>query len=454
MQSDDKQRVLVVEDDEQVRSSFVELLGESGFSTLEASGGVPAIESFEKMVPDAVLLDLNLPGMGGKEILQRFRRINPLVPIIIVSGRSDISIAVDLIKLGAYDFIVKPPDLDTLVITLRRAVEKHELKRVVERLNVAVGSSLEWLLGRSNEIKKVIDQISQVATSDFSVIIQGETGTGKSFVARALHNLSRRTERPFVTVDIGAIPETLVESELFGHERGAFTGAEKKKKGFFEISNSGTIVIDELQNMSPYVQSKLLSVIEEKKMHPLGSTQSVDVDVRIIAATNSDIRQCVKQKKFREDLFYRLGEFIITLPPLNERVEDIPFLAQRFLVDAASELNKKISKISDDTAECLKGNPWLGNVRELKNVIRRAVLLAEGDVIRPEHINFLMEDRTGENAPLMSLKEISVTASREAEKKAISQVLGITGGNKTKAASMLKIDYKTLLTKMKNCGIK
>lgn len=316
-----------------------------------------------------------------------------------------------------------------------------------ERPGKPAKTSLEWLLGKSASMKKVISQISQVASSGFSVVIQGETGTGKTVVARSIHNLSRRAGRPFVAVDMGAIPETLVESELFGHEKGAFTGAEKKKMGFFEAANGGTILIDEVQNMSPYVQSKLLSVIEERKVYPLGSTRPADVDVRIIAATNSDIRENVAEKKFREDLFYRLGEFVLTLPPLRERAEDIPFLARRFLLEAAAELGKDIGEITGEAYGLLLRNPWPGNVRELKNVIRRAVLFSEDGAIGPGHIKFLLENGNGEG--LSTLKEISAMASRDAERKAIKQVLGLTGGNKTKAAAILRIDYKTLLTKIK-----
>jgi DNA-binding NtrC family response regulator len=328
-----------------------------------------------------------------------------------------------------------------------------DLKRAVERLNTAMETSLEWTLGKGQAIKRVIKQIHQVAASDFSIIIQGETGTGKSFIANAIHSLSKRAEKPFVTVDMGSIPETLVESELFGHERGAFTGAERKKKGYFEAANEGTILIDELQNMSPYVQSKLLTVVEERKLYPLGSTRPVEIDVRIIAATNSDIKQGVREKRFREDLFFRLGDFIITLPPLRERAEDIPFLAQKFLRDAASELNKHPTEISPEAVSLLVKNQWSGNVRELKNVMRRAVLLSDGDAIGPEHINFLIEEVSEDKVAMLPLKEVASKAIRSAEKQAIKQALCLTAGNKSKAASVLQVDYKTLLTKIKHYGI-
>ncbi|MEW5745919.1 MAG: sigma-54 dependent transcriptional regulator [Nitrospirota bacterium] len=447
--------ILIVDDDKTIRSTLAQILIDSGFSTAEAPSGPAAIELIKQQAPSAVLLDLKMPGMDGIDAMQELKKIRPDVPIIIVTGHGDIETAVASIKLGAYDFILKPPKFDRLMLTLERAIEKAELERAVKRLNTAVGVSLEWLLGKSDIIKGIIEQIHQVAWSDFSVVIQGETGTGKTTIAHALHQLSRRAHGPFVVVDMGAIPETLVESELFGHEKGAFTGADRKKKGFFEHSHGGTILIDELENMSPYVQSKLLRVIEERKVYPLGSTQPVEIDVRIIAATNKDIRQAVREKKFREDLFYRFGEFIIDLPPLKDRGDDIPFLAQKFFREAVAELNKQMHDISDEALGLLVRYPWPGNVRELKNVIRRAVLLCSGATIRPEHLDFLVGDRSGESSslPLLPLKELSAMAVRDVEAKAIRQVLEFTHGNKSKAASMLQVDYKTLLTKIKEYAI-
>ena len=448
-------KVLIIDDDEVIRSLFSDILTENGFQTVEASNGPDAIEMFGKQRPVAVTLDLKMPNMNGTEVMLELKKIDPDVPVIIVTAFGDISTAVESIKLGAYDFIVKPPKIDRLVFTLKRAIDKLELERSVKRLNTAVDTSLEWSLGWSEGMKKIIGQVKQVAWSDFSIIIQGETGTGKTFIARTIHNLSKRADKPFITVDISVIPETLVESELFGYEKGAFTGADKKRPGFFEIADGGTILIDEMENMSPYVQSKLLSVAEDKRIYPLGSSRPVDVDVRIIAATNTDIRKNVIEKKFREDLFYRLGEFIITLPALRERVQDIPFLAQKFLSEAGEELNKNMREISDEALNLLLRDPWRGNVRELKNVIRRAVLLSEDSIIRPEHLEFLLQEKANSEgtSPMLPLKEISAMASRAVEAKAIKQALMLTKGNKTKAALTLQIDYKTLLTKIKEYNI-
>ncbi len=445
--------ILIVDDDLEIRKTLRELLTLHGFKTFDAENGKEGLEIFRKTKIDAILLDIRMPEMDGMETMQRVKKINPDVPIIFVTAYGDIPTAVEAVKSGAYDFIVKPVKIDRLLLTLRRALEKVELQNELKRLSTVMNFSLESVFGKSSAIKNIIEQIKQVAWTDFSVIIQGETGSGKTMVARIIHNQSKRADKPFVPVDIGAIPESLIESELFGYEKGAFTGAERRKCGFFEIADGGTILIDELENLTPYVQSKLLRVAEEKKIYPLGSTKPVDVNVRIIAATNTDIKKSVMEKKFREDLFYRLGEFIITIPPLRNRPEDIPYLAHKFASEAADELNKHIKEIRSDTVDLLLRYPWPGNVRELKNVIRRAVLLADNEIIKPEHIEFLIEEIEKKELPLLPLKEISAMAAKEAEKIVIKKALKMTDGNKTKAASLLQIDYKTLLTKIKEFGI-
>ncbi len=447
-------KVLIVDDEKAIRFVLSEFLKDNDFLTIEASNGKEAIEVIKKQMPDAVLLDMKMGDMDGITTMKELKKINPDIPIIMITAFGDIPTAVDAIKLGAYDFLAKPPDFDRLILTLKRAIERYQLEKDVKRLNTGVDSSLEWLLGKSKVIKDVIKQIRQVAWSDFSVIIQGETGTGKSFIANIIHNMSKRADGPFIIVDMGVIPETLIESELFGHEKGAFTGADKKKKGLFEIANKGTILIDELQNISPYVQSKLLRVVEEKRLYSLGSTQPTEIDVRIIGATNTDIKKAVKDGKFREDLFFRLGEFMITIPPLRERKEDIPFLAQKFYRDTCEELSKPIKEISDDVYNVLMGYSWPGNIRELKNVIRRAVLLSDDGYIKTEHINFITIDTNDKSEVFESpFKEQHALTLKDAEKIIIKQVLDLTGGNKSKAASILQIDYKTLLKKIKEYNI-
>jgi DNA-binding NtrC family response regulator len=444
-------RILIVDDEKSVRFVMAQVLRKNGHEVVEASGGTEAVQILKKNKLDLILLDMIMPDMDGLQALQELKQINPDIPIIIITGHGDIPNAVEATKLGAYDFLEKPPPLNRLLVTIQRAIERFELQRSVDQLDKSVEASLEWIFGKSIAIKTVIQQIRQVALSNFLVVIQGETGTGKSVVAQAIHNLSRRTEQPFQVIDVGAIPETLIESELFGHEKGAFTGADRKKKGYFESAQGGTIFIDELENLPLGMQGKLLRAVEDRRAYPLGSTSPVAFDARVIAATNMDLRQMVIEKKFREDLFYRLSEFIISLPPLRERVEDIPFFAAKFLMKASTELNRQIGELDQKTLNLLSSYSWPGNIRELKNVIRRAALLAENGVIKPEHFQSLLRDSHGHSATgaVMPLKQVSAMAAREAEREAIKRVLAMTHGNKSKAASILEIDYKTLLTKIK-----
>lgn len=444
-------KVLIVDDERTVRFALSEILKKSGFEPLEAASGKEAIDMVRADLAEIVLLDVAMPGLNGIETLEELKKLNNNIPIIIITGHGDITTAVQAIKLGAYDFLTKPPQVDRLIVTIRRALERRELQQSVAQLDQSVEASLEWTFGKSPSMVSVIQQIRQVAWSNFSVIIQGETGTGKSVVAQSIHNLSRRFQQPFHVVDIGVIPETLVESELFGHEKGAFTGADRKKHGFFDAANGGTILLDELENMPLSLQGKLLRAVEERKIYAVGNTKPLAIDVRILAATNRDLKNLVREKKFREDLFYRLSEFIINLPPLRERVDDIPFFAAKFLTEAAIELNKKVGELDGETIDLLMRYPWPGNVRELKNVIRRAALLSEDGTVHRHHLEFLVEDKWDEKSelPILPLKEITAIATRDAEKQAIERALGLTKGNKSKAASMLQVDYKTLLTKIK-----
>ncbi len=438
-------KVLIVDDEKNIRLTLSDFLTNNGFFPIEAANGEAALEVFKKEKPIIVLLDLKMPGMDGIECLQALRKIDPAVPVIIITANGDIPTAVTAIQLGAYDFTLKPPDFNRLMITVKRAIEKVEYEN-------ALRASFETLFGRSKVMKTIVEQVRQVAPSDFSIILQGETGTGKSFIARTIHNFSKRANGPFVTVDMGAIPENLVESELFGFEKGAFTGAERKKKGFFEIAHKGTILIDELQNVSLYVQSKLLRIAEEKKLYPLGSVIPFEVDTRIISASNIDIMQAMKDKKIREDLFFRLGEFIIHVPPLRERAEDIPLLIHRFFREATEELNKNMREISEDTMETLCNYTWPGNVRELRNVIRRAVLLSREDTVCMEDINLNIDSRKEDAEIFSSLLLQDITA--DAEKKAIRHALDLASGNRTKAAQILQISHSSLLRKMKDYNIK
>jgi len=449
-------KILITDDDLKIRTIFAEILPANGFDIVEASSGHEAVAIFKSSKPDAVLLDLKMPGMDGIQTMGELQKINSSVPVVILTAHGDVPTAVKAIKLGAYDFVLKPPDYDRIIITLKRASEKYAVEKKLNSLSLTMKNSLEHILGKSTKMESVVKQIQQVACSDLSVIIQGETGTGKSYAARLIHNLSSRANGPLTVVDVGNIPETLIESELFGYEKGAFTGADKKKKGFFETANCGTIFIDELQNMSAAIQGKLLRAVEEKTVCNLGSTKPVTIDVRIICATNRDMIKIVREEKtFRDDLFYRLGEFMITIPPLRERVKDIPFFANRFLEETCEEMKKPVAAFSPEAMDLLVSHNWPGNIRELKNVVKRSIILSDGRTIGQDCIVFietrmppvsgLFTDGLPVSFPLMSLKEF--------ERIIISQTLKNVAGKKTKAADVLDIDYKTLQKKLRDYKI-
>jgi DNA-binding NtrC family response regulator len=443
-------KVLIVDDDNDLRAVVGDMLKEEGFEVSEAKDGVTALGAIKKNMPDAVLLDLKMPGLDGIEVMQEIRKIDPRIPVIIMTAHGDIPTAVEAIQKGAYDFTIKPPDFDKLIIALKRAVERRKLESEVKRFSNALDLSLEQMFGSSPAIKKIVDQITQVAGTNLSVIIQGETGTGKTFIANAIHSVSNRARKAFVRVDMGLVPDTLFESELFGYRKGAFTGADRHKAGYFENANSGTIFIDEIENIPLHIQGKLLSVLDEKRIYPLGSTTPVSIDVRIVAATNRDIRQCVMSKSFREDLYYRLGEFVIKVPPLRERSEDIPFFVNKFILDAGTELNRQIREISGDALALLVNHTWPGNVRELKNVVRKAVLMSVGDVIDKHVVGpLLTEFEVEEKTSSLSIKD----AVRDVEKRKIKEALRRTNGNTTRSAELLCISYKHLLDKIKIYGL-
>jgi DNA-binding NtrC family response regulator len=445
-------KVLIIDDDDDLRKILRDVLKEEGFSAAEAKDGFAGVKAFRSEVPAAVLLDMKMPYMDGIETLRELNKIDSQVPVIVMTAYGDVPNAVEAMKAGAYDYMLKPPDYNRLVHILRRAVELRVLSLEKAGVDAALNSSLENMFGRSAAMKKVIDQIRQVAQTEFSLIIQGETGTGKSVVAESIKNMSKRSEKPFLCVDIGLIPDHLVESELFGYRKGAFTGAEKDKIGYLETADTGTIFIDELENMSLHVQGKLLTFMERKKIYPLGGTSPVDLDIRIIAATNANMRESVVRKEFREDLFYRIGEFMITIPPLRERTEDILFFAEKFIFESSAELNKLVRGITVEAADLLTAHSWPGNLRELKNVIRRAALLTTGNVIDRDCIQFLIaEERQGRQlASFTTLRE----SVKELEKKMIREALEKTGGNKAKAAELLDVSYTSLFSKIKDYDIK
>jgi DNA-binding NtrC family response regulator len=444
-------KVLIAEDEKVTRTAITGLLRKEGMQIVEVTNGQEAIELFLRESPDVVILDIVMPVLGGMETIGKLKQMDASVPVIIVTGRTDATTAVETMKLGAYDYLVKPVDPGKIIITVQRAIEYRRQSRELNRLQTSEDASLERFVGRSPGMKKIAEQLKQVAATDLSVVIQGETGTGKTLLAKILHNISRRADKEFVKIDLGSMPETIIESELFGSEKGAFTGAVQAQRGFFEAANGGTAFLDDLENVSPLVQSKLLTVLESKTVSRLGSRKTISLDIRIIAATNIDIQKQVREGKFREDLFYRLGEFIITLPPLRERADDIPFFAQRLLDAATSELNLPITTVSSAAIDRMVRYPWPGNLRQLKNVLRRSALLSGGNEILPEHIEPLLGIRQGRvsNEDLVPLR----TAVSGVEKRMIKMALETTKGNKAAAAAALQIDVKTLRTKMHEHGI-
>ena len=454
--------VLVVDDDDDARAALATILAAEGFHAVTAADGETALDRVVSEQPAVVLLDRIMPGLDGIETLRRLKAIAPEVPAIIVTGYGDTSSAVQAMKLGAYDYLTKPLQIDQILIAVRRAAERRELGAEVEGLRSQLDEdrSLRALMGPSREVENILRQIRQVADSDFTILIQGETGTGKELVARAIHQLSFRRTRPFVALDCGGIPETLIESELFGYEKGAFTGASQRKDGYFQFAEGGSLFFDEITNLPLTIQAKLLRVLQERQVRPLGGRHTVPVNVRVLAAYNVPLVDEILAGRFRQDLYYRLNEFVVNVPPLRARSHDIPYLAKRFLTEASMELRRPVVDIHDEALDVLVQYSWPGNVRELRNVIRRAVLLASG-LIRSEHLRGLVSDRvqTSPEPPALvppmgrSLKAIAETAVAEAESLAIRQALHITRGKRSEAASLLRIDAKTLYVKMKRYRI-
>ena len=454
-------RILVVDDEPDVRAVIVACLLIAGFETQEAGDGDEAVAAVRANRPAVILLDVAMPRQGGMEALPELKRIAPDVPIVMCTAYMDVQTAVRAMQLGAYDYLTKPFDPELLILTVKRAIERQQLlTRIDELKSQGEVMSLAERMGGSSAIEAVIRQVAQVARSNFTVLIQGDTGTGKEVVARAIHNQSPRRDKPFVAVDCGAIPETLVESELFGYEKGAFTGAVRRKDGRFQAAGGGTMFLDEIGNLPLPTQAKLLRAIEERQVTPLGATRPVPVDARIIAASNVDLEDACRDGRFRPDLFYRLNEFGIRLPQLRSRREDVAHLANRFLEEVCMELRRPVHGISDDAMEILRRHDWPGNVRELKNVIRKAALLAT-DLITPEFLPPLGAP-IGARQPVaaavavsgeLSLREVTEVATADAERQAIRQALEAAKGNKSQAARLLRTDYSTLHSKMKRYGI-
>jgi DNA-binding NtrC family response regulator len=444
---DRSHKILVVDDDPEMCALLSEVLGEEGFSVLSISESFEAFKILKKEEFDVIITDLKMKGLKGLDLLEEAKKVASLTPVIIITAFGTIESAIQAMKMGAYDYITKPFPMEELILTVKKALENRLLKKEVVRLKKEVESRYHFhqLIGKSPAMQKIYDLIERIRDSSNNVLITGESGTGKELVAKAVHYSGTRKEGPFVAVNCAAIPETLLESELFGYKRGAFTDAKTDKKGLMFEANTGSLFLDEITEMPFTLQAKLLRVIEEKKVRPLGDTNSHPFDVRVISASNRDVKEMIRQGRFREDLYYRLKVIDIELPPLRERREDIPLLVEHF-ISRFGQGPKKVSGVSEAALKILVNYSWPGNVRELENVIQRAITLGQQEVILPEDFPAPMLGQAEENLVEKALRE-KYTAE-QIEKEYIRRVLIEVGGNKSKAAEILGLDRKTLYRKL------
>ncbi len=441
-------KVLVVDDDDEMCRVVSDILKGEGFSVLAVNESLEASKLLNKEDFDVMITDLKMKGLKGLDLLEKANKVAPLTPVIIITAFGTIESAIKAMKMGAYDYITKPFKMEEFVLTVRKALENRLLKKEVVRLRKEVESRYDFhqLIGKSPLMQKIYDVIEKISDSSGNVLITGESGTGKELVAKAIHYNGVRKEDPFIAVNCAAIPETLLESELFGYKKGAFTDARSDKRGLFFEANEGTLFLDEIVEMPLTLQAKLLRVIEERKIRPLGDTSTYPIDVRIISTSNRDIKPLIQGGRFREDLYYRLKVFDIELPPLRRRREDIPLIIQHFISKFNRDLKKKTSGISEDALKILLNYLWPGNVRELENVIQRAITLSQQEVILPEDLPIPMTQEEDENLFEKALQEeYSVD---QLEKEYIRKVLIKVGGNKSKAAQILGLDRKTLYRKI------
>jgi two-component system, NtrC family, response regulator AtoC len=461
-------RVLVIDDDPGIREYLETVVSRQGYRVYAAADGEEALRRLDDTRPDLVTLDVVLPGMDGLETLQQLKKRLPEVPVIMLSGHGQARTIVEAMRLGASDFLRKPFEVEELELAFQKALEKRALTQEVEELRRKSRSDYSMLLGDSSKMREVKEIIEQVADTDITVLVRGESGTGKELVARTIYELSDRHDRPFVKVNCAALPSELLESELFGFEKGAFTGAQRRKLGKFEYANHGTIFLDEISEMAPGLQAKLLQVLQDGEFSRLGGESDVRVDTRIIAATNRNLEQAVKEQAFREDLYYRLNVVTIHLPPLRERMDSVPLLVDHFLKKYNEQYRKGVSHLSSGTMDVFMQYHWPGNVRELENMVERMVVLgneqavlheislSEGPAVADADADLLDLEALGvdlSNGKGIDLKAISRKAAHLAEKRVIERVLHQTRWNRKEAAERLQISYKALLYKMKENGL-
>ncbi len=464
-----KKRILIIDDDLDMCTLLSRFLTKKGFETEVSHNGAKGIARFTEELFDIVLCDYRLGDKDGKDVLLKIKDIKPDTIVIIITGYSDIKTAVDVIKLGAFDYITKPLIPDEVISVIEKAMAAPSAGHITPALNAnssknkkqyVISANKEFLVGQDGETAQVYKQIEIVAGTNYSIVLYGESGTGKEVIAKTIHETSNRRNKPFVAMDCGTLSKELAGSELFGHVKGAFTGAFTDKEGHFELANGGTLFLDEVVNLSPEVQAALLRVIQERKFKRVGGTKEMDVDVRIIVASNENLQEAYKRGRFREDLYHRFNEFSINLPPLRERKGDIPLFADFFLDKTNQELNKNIIGYEDDVLEMFINYSWPGNLREFRNVVRRAVLLTPSGKINSKVLPWEITNADAPEQSQTSSKTLSndtfnakdldlKDAAAKAEYDTIMNVLKEVNFNKTRAAEILKIDRKTLYNKIK-----
>ena len=449
-------RVLVVDDEENIRLVLRTLLKKNDYQVEAAESAEIALEQLERFDPDFVLADVRMSGMTGIELCTELKARSSLATVILMSAYGSVDLAIEAMKAGAYDYISKPFKQDEVLLALTKAEERESLRRENRALKEAMRKeqTVHGILGKSEAIGKVFSTIGKVAEYKTTVLIQGESGTGKELVARALHDGSSRKNKAFIPINCGAIPETLLESELFGHRKGAFTDAHADKKGLFAEAHQGTLFLDEIGELPLSLQVKLLRVLQEGCVRPLGATRDQDVDVRVIAATVRDLQREVQEGRFREDLYYRLNVLQINVPPLRERRDDIMLLVEHFIERNNRRLGTQIRDLDQRTRKLLLDHPWPGNVRELENTIERAVVLADGDTLTVADLPERMREPADPVAASLANGELSIKkTARFMEETLIRRALEKTGGNRTAAAKLLEISHRALLYKIKDYGI-
>ena len=449
-----KPKILVVDDESSHRQMIKAVLSAEGYEIREAADGNQALKAVEEKFHDLILMDIRMPGPSGIESLQKIKDISPGIPIIIMTAYASVNTAIDALKSGAYDYLTKPLDIEELKILVAKALRFQKLEQENMYLKEQLNDRFDFskIIGRSPAMKQLFETLALVAPSEATVLIVGESGTGKELIANAIHQNSARAQRPFIKVNCAALPETLLESELFGHEKGAFTGAAARRQGRFQLAHNSSILLDEIGEMSPTTQAKILRVLQEREFEPIGSTQTIKVDTRVIAATNKNLEEEIRQGRFREDLYYRINVVTIAVPPLRERHEDIPLLADFFLKRFVEKNRRVIKGFTPRAMDLLMRHEWSGNVRELENVVERAVIMARGEMITPlefpENLKELDVELKEPNLNLSAGRSL-----KEVEKEMILRTLDETGGNRTHAAEILGISRRTLQLKLKEYEI-